>query len=86
MIMDQCQIVRSDFKEFTPSVAHGAVIHALTVLRLHYPLVKCKVIMTGFARGTDEQKIAKLEDEAEEAAVRLAGDVDLFGEGQDNVQ
>jgi len=27
-----------------------------------------------------------LEDEAEEAAARLAGDVDLFGEGQDNVQ
>jgi len=33
--------------------------------------------MTGFARGMNAQKITKLEDEAEDVAVRLAGDVDL---------
>ena len=42
--------------------------------------------MTGFTRGTKAQKIVKLEGEAEEAAAKLAVDVDLFGEGQDNVQ
>jgi hypothetical protein len=31
-------------------------------------------------------KIMMLEDEAEEAAVKLARDVDLFGEGQANAQ
>ena len=86
MIMDQCQIVRSDFKEFTRSAAHGAVVLALVMLRSYYPSVKPKVIMTGFARAIDVQKTAKMEDEVEEAAARLVGDVGLFGEGQDNVQ
>ena len=34
----------------------------------------------------DATKIAKLEDEAEEPAKRLAGDVDLFGEGGSGTQ
>ena len=68
------------------SAAHGAIVHALTMLRSYYRLLKPKVIMTGFARATDVQKTAKMEDEAEEAAARLVGDVDLFGKGQDNVQ
>jgi hypothetical protein len=42
--------------------------------------------MTSYARGTDAQKTAKLEDEADEAVARLAGDVDFFGEGQGSVQ
>ena len=47
-IVDQCQTTWLDFKEFTRSAAHGAVVHALVVLRLHYPSVKLKVIMTGY--------------------------------------
>jgi hypothetical protein len=42
--------------------------------------------MTGYARGTSAAKITKLEDEAKEAVVKLAGDVDLFSEGRVNVQ
>ena len=84
-IMDQCQTAWSDFKEFMRSAAHGAIVHALMVLRSHYPLEKPKEIMTGYARGTDAQKTAKLEDEAVEAATRLARDIDLFGEGQGSV-
>ena len=38
-------------------------------------------MVTGYARGTDATKITRLEDEAEEPAKRLAGDVDLFDEG-----
>ena len=85
-IVDQCRMAWMDFKEFTRSAAHGAVVHALVVLRSHCPSVKPEVIMIDFARGMNMQKIAKLEDEAEEAAVKLVGDVDLFGEGQDSVQ
>ena len=51
------------------------------MLRSHYPSVKLEVIMTGYARGTNVVKITKLEDEVKEAVVKLAGDVDLFGEG-----
>ena len=36
---------------------------------------------TGYAQGTDAEKIARLEDDEEEPAKRLAEDVDLFGEG-----
>ena len=42
---------------------------------------KLEVVMTSFALRMDTQKTAKLEDEAKEAAAKLAGDVDLFGEG-----
>ena len=35
---------------------------------------------TGYAHGTDTEKIARLEDDAEEPTKRLAKDVDLFGE------
>ena len=38
-------------------------------------------MVTGYARGTDADKIARLEDEVEEPAKRLAEDVELFGEG-----
>ena len=41
--------------------------------------------MISYARGTSVPKIAKLEDEAEEAVGKLARDVDLFGEG-DNIE
>jgi len=69
-----------DFKEFTCSAAHSVVVHALAVIRSHYPLVKPKVIGTDFARGTSLDKITKLEDETEEATMKLVGDVNLFGE------
>ena len=36
---------------------------------------------TGYAQGTDAEKIAKLEDDADEPAKRLAEDVELFNEG-----
>jgi len=38
-------------------------------------------VVTDYAQGIDVMKIARLEDEAEEPAKRLAGDVDLFSEG-----
>jgi hypothetical protein len=40
----------------------------------------------GFSWGVSSKRITKLEDEAEEAAVKLAGDVDLFGEGENNTK
>ena len=81
LILDRGQRAWTDFKEFTRSSAKGAVIHALAVLWSHYPSEKPEVIMTGYARGTNVVKITKLEDEAKEAVVKLARDVDLFGEG-----
>ena len=38
------------------------------------------MIGAGFARGTGAMKQHELEDEVEDAAKRVAGDIDLFGE------
>ena len=80
-IVDRCQTVWADFKEFTCSVAHGAVVHTLAMLRSHYPSVDLERVVTGYAWRTDAAKISKLEDEAKEPEKKLASDVDLFGEG-----
>ena len=42
--------------------------------------------MIGYACRTSVAKITKLEDEAEEATMKLASDVDLFGEIPENAQ
>ena len=66
------------------SAAHGAIVHALMQLWSHYPLVDLQRVVTGYARGTDANKIARQEDKAKEPAKRLAEDVKLFGEGGNN--
>jgi hypothetical protein len=74
--------VWSNFRKFARCVAHGDVIHALAQLRSHYPTVDLQRVATGYAQGTDAQKITKLEEEVEEPAKRLAKDVELFGNGE----
>ena len=55
--------------------------HALAVVRSHYPTINLRAIGAGFARGTGAMKEEQLKNEVEDAAKKLAGDVDLFGEG-----
>ena len=83
-ILDRCRMAWSDFKEFTRSATHGAVVHVLAQLWSHYPSMDLQRVVTGYARGTNVTKIARLEDEAKEPAKRLAGDINLFGEGGSN--
>ena len=80
-IVDRCQTAWMDFKEFTRSAAHGVIVHTLAMLRSHYPSIDLERVVTGYARGTDAAKIAKLEDEADEPGEKLASYIDLFGEG-----
>ena len=81
-VVDHCWTAWADFKEFTRNAAHGAIVHALTQLRSHYPLVDLQWVATEYAQGTNMEKIARLEDDEEEPAKRLAKDVELFGEGE----
>ena len=61
--------------------------HALVVVWSHYPSIDLRAIGARFARGTGETKQQQqLEDEVEDAANRLADDVDLFGEADDEGQ
>ena len=54
--------------------------HALAIVWSHYPTINQQAIGAGFTKGTGAMKQQELEDEVEEAAKRLARDVDLFSE------
>ena len=44
----------------------------------HYPTVDLQAIGAGFARGVAAMEHQQLEDEVEDAAKKLANDIDLF--------
>ena len=50
------------------------------VVQSHYPAIDLQVIWAGFTEGRDEAEHQQLEDEVEDAAKKLASDIDLFGE------
>ena len=60
--------------------------HALVVVWSHYPTINLRAIGARFIRGTSAMKEEQLKNEVEDAAKKLAGDVDLLsevdGEGQ----
>ena len=79
-IIDRCKAAWENFKSFNHDATITAVTHALAVVRSHYPVIDLQAIRVGFARGTGMMEQQQLEDEVEDAAKKLAGDVDLFGE------
>ena len=50
------------------------------MVRSHYPIVDLQAIGAGFVGGAGVMEHQQLEDEVEDAAKKLAGDVDLFDE------
>ena len=50
------------------------------MVRSHYPAIDLQAIGVGFVRGTGATEHQQLEDEVEDAAKKLADDIDLFGE------
>ena len=50
------------------------------MVRCHYPAIDLQAIGAGFVEGTGVTEHQQLEDEVEDAAKKLAGDIDLFGE------
>ena len=50
------------------------------MVQSHYPTIDLQAIGAGFAKGMGATEHQQLEDEVEDAAKKLAGDVDLFGE------
>ena len=68
------------FKSFNRDAVVTAITHALVVVRSHYQSVDLQAIGARFAEGLREAETQQLEDEVEDAAKKLAGDIDLFGE------
>ena len=54
------------------------------VVRSHYPTIDLQSIGGGFTEGLDDAGTQQLEDEVEDVAKMLVGDIDLFGEMDGN--
>ena len=50
----------------------------------HYPAIDLQAIGARFAEGMGEAEHQQLEDKVEDAAKKLPGDIDLFGEMDSN--
>ena len=50
------------------------------MVRSHYPAIDLQAIGAEFAEGLSEAETQQLEDEVEDVAKKLAGDIDLFSE------
>ena len=80
IIIERCKTAWESFKSFNRDVVVSAATHALAVVRSHYPAIDLEAIGGGYAEGLSEAETQRLEDEVEDTAKKLAGDIDLFGE------
>ena len=79
-IIDRCKAAWENFKSFNHDATITAITHALAVVQSHYPAIDLQMIGAGFSRGMEAMEHQQLEDKVEDAAKKLAGDVDPFGE------
>ena len=80
IIVERCKSALENFKHYARGVACSVAGHALAVVRLVYPSVKLKRIDGGFARNLSDEQITALEEEVSDSAIKLANDMDLFGD------
>jgi len=79
-IIQRCKAAWENFKTFNRDAIMTVATHVLAVVRSHYPTIDLQSIGGGFAEGLSDAGTQQLEDEVEDAAKTLAGDIDLFGE------
>jgi len=79
-IIERCKVAWDNFKSFNCDAIITAVTHALAMVRSHYPTIDLQAIGAGFTGGTGATEHQQLEDEVEDVAKKLAGDIDLFSE------
>ena len=80
IVIERCKTAWESFKGFNRDAVVSATTHALAVVWSHYPATDLQAIGGGFAEGLSEAETQQLEDEVEDAAKKLASDIDLFGE------
>ena len=68
-----------NFKSFNCDAIVSVATHVLAVVRSHYPTIDLQSIGGWFAEGLSDAETQQLEDEVEDTAKKLAGDIDLFG-------
>ena len=80
IIIERCKTVWESFKTFNHDAVISAATHTLAMIRSHYLATNLQVVGEGFAEGLGEVETDRLEDEEEDVAKKLAGDIDLFGD------
>jgi len=83
IIIERC---KTTWESFNYDAVVSVATHTLAVVRSHYPTIDLQSIGGGFAEGLSDADTQQLEDEVEDAAKKLAGDIDLFGETGGNVE
>ena len=74
-IIQRCKVA---WESFNRDTIVTAITHALAVVQSHHPSVDLQAIAVGFTEGMGEVETQQLEDEVEDAAKKLAGDIDLL--------
>ena len=77
-VIKRCKVAWESFKSFNCDAVVTTITHALVVVWSHYQSVDLQAIGAGFAEGLGEAETQQLEDEVEDAAKKLAGDIDLL--------
>ena len=80
VVVERCKTAWESFKGFNHDAVASAATHVLAMVRSHYPTTDLQAIGGGYAEGLSEVETQQLEDEVEDAAKKLVGDIDLFGE------
>ena len=80
IVIQRCKAAWENFKTFNHDAITTVATHVLAVVRSHYSTTDLQSIEGGFAEGLSDAETQQLEDEVEDAAKMLAGDIDLFGE------
>ena len=83
-VIQRCKVAWENFKTFNHDAITTVATHVLVVVRSHYPTINLQSIGGGFVEGLSDVETQQLEDEVEDAAKMLAGDIDLFGETDGN--
>ena len=79
-ITQRCKAAWENFKNFNRDAVMTVATHALAVVWSHYPTVDIQSIGGGFADGLSDVETQQLEDDIEDVAKMIIGDIDLFGE------
>ena len=80
IIVERCKSMLENLKHCACGIACSSMGHALAVVRSVYPSVKLKRIDSGFAQNLSDEQITVLEEEVSDSAIKLADDMDLFGD------
>jgi len=83
-VIQRCKAAWENFKIFNHGAIMSIATHVLVVVWSHYPTIDLQSIGGGFAEGLDDTGTQQLEDEVEDVAKMLAGNIDLFGETDGN--